>query len=37
MFSEQRHLGHIKTLERLALHELIPDVAWVIDLDPQGW
>lgn len=37
MTEDYSHLTHIKSLDELALYELIPTVVWIFDLDRHGW
>ena len=37
MSTDYSHLTHIKSLDELALYELIPTVVWIFDLDRHGW
>lgn len=37
MTDEFSHLTHIKSLDELALYELIPNIVWIFDLDRHGW
>lgn len=37
MNGDYSHLTHIKSLDELALYELIPNIVWVFDLDRHGW
>lgn len=37
MTADYSHLTHIKSLDELALYELIPTIVWIFDLDRHGW
>ncbi len=37
MSADYSHLTHIKSIDELALYELIPTVVWIFDLEKHGW